>query len=765
VTQPERTEYAGIADRLAGKHVLLTGVTGFVGEALLHLLLSEVPGVRVSVLVRPKGSTSGSARIARLLGKPIFVDVVEAAGDVEALMAARVAVVEGDLGDVPPLPTGLDAVVHCAGDVSFDPPVDEAFATNVVGVRGLLERIAQASPGAHYVHVSTAYVSGRRRGPIPEGRLDHPVDVDAELAWGSAQRADVEARSRSVEVLGRLRRRAERDHGRAGLVTAANAAEEERRTWVKDELVRLGTERARSLGWTDCYTFTKALGERVVEAYAADGHPVTVYRPSIIESALERPYPGWIEGFKMAEPLILAYGRGELPLFPAAADTTIDIVPIDHVVASLVAILAHPPEAAEPAYFHLSSGHRNPVTFGMLYDYVRAYFAENPFDFGDRGAARLPEWSWPGAAAVERILLTGERGHKAADWLLSRAPRGDRARAAVKKLDTQGRRLRFLRRYLDLYKEYAQADMRFVDDETMALFASLSPEDRERFAFDTAVIDWRDYLYGVHAPAVTKPVRELDQLRRMRERRAPSDELKPLAAPSEESARVAAFFDLDGTLLSSNVIESYLWLRLGELSGGGRVAELARVARKVPGWINADRVERNSLLRSVYKEYAGARLADLEAIADGDLTQHVLGRLAPGAVRRIREHRAAGHTVVLVTGAVRPITRPLAPLFDHVEAVDLAVDDRGVCTGHLAASPLAGEARAAWIQQYARAHDIDLHRSYAYADSHSDLPMLQAVGHPVAVRPDVPLYRAATKGHWKIVDWSSPATSSRAVVR
>ena len=71
---------------------------------------------------------------------------------------------------------------------------------------------------------------------------------------------------------------------------------------------------------------------------------VSIVRPSIIESALERPHLGWIEGFKMAEPLILAYGRGELPEFPAAPDTIVDIVPVDHVVAAIVAVLAHPPE-------------------------------------------------------------------------------------------------------------------------------------------------------------------------------------------------------------------------------------------------------------------------------------------------------------------------------------------------------------------------------------------------------------------------------------
>ena len=743
---------ASVADRLDGQHVLLTGVTGFVGEALLQLLLREVPGIRVTVLVRPKGSTTAEARVAALLRKPVF-EGIEGAGD-------RVAVLSGDLSDVPPLPTDLDAVVHCAGDVSFDPPVDEGFTTNVVGTRDLLDRIRETGTDPHYVHISTAYVAGRRRGVILEGPVDHDVDLAAELAWGLTQRTAIEHRSRSAYVLETERKKAERTHSRAGLLTAASATEAARKEWVKAELVRVGTERARSLGWTDCYTFTKALGERVVEEYAAD-HRVSIVRPSIIESALEKPYPGWIEGFKMAEPLILAYGRGELPEFPASADTVIDIVPVDHVVAAIVAVLASPPEAGTPAYFHVSSGGRNPLTFRRLYDAVRAYFDEHPFAGTDRGAVRLPEWRFAGSQAVERLLSTSERAHKAANYVLGRAPRGDRTRDLARKLDQQGRRLEFLRRYLDIYHEYAVAELHFSDAHTLALFESLDADDRERFAFDTAVVDWDYYLREVHCPAVTAPVRRMDEARRAR-RRAADPTLKPVAHPSAEgSGEVAAFFDMDGTLLSSNVIETYLWLRLREQNGGEKAAEIGRMVARLPGLVRAERRERSSFLRSVYREYEGARLSDLEEIADAHLTDHVLSRLSPDAVRRIREHRAAGHRTVLITGAIGPLTRPLAPLFDHIEAAELAVDSRGVCTGFLASSPLVGESRSAWMRGYAAEHGIDLTKSYGYADSHSDLPLLEAVGRPVAVRPDVPLYRHARRQRWTIVDWASSTSNSR----
>ncbi|MDN5851292.1 MAG: HAD-IB family hydrolase [Actinomycetia bacterium] len=756
----------GIATRLASKHVLLTGVTGFVGQALLHRLLADVPGVTVTLLIRRKGSNSGEARARSLLGKPIFADVRERAGDVDALLESRVRVLEGDMGDVPELPADLDAVVHCAGDVSFNPPVDHAFKTNVVGTRDLLRRIEEAGNDVHYVHVSTAYVAGRRRGTVLEGPVDHDVDLEAELSWGLGQREAVERESRSSDVLAKARTKAERDHGRAGLLTAAAATEERRREWVSEELVRLGTERARSLGWTDCYTFTKAMGERVVEAYAANA-PVSIVRPSIIESALTTPHPGWIEGFKMAEPLILAYGRGELPEFPAAPDTVIDIVPVDHVVAAIVAVLAQPPEAGSPDYFHVASSARNPLPFGRLYDSVREYYDEHPFAFGDRGATRLPDWRFPGAQAVERLLSTSERAHKAADFVIDRAPRSDRTRDLARKLDRQGRRLEFLRRYLDLYREYTQTDLRFADDNTMSLYASLSEKDRERFAFDTAVVDWPTYLKDIHCPAVTEPLRKLDEARRKRKRNDESlAKLPPRSAEPDDTDKpagqnVAAFFDMDGTMLSSNVIETYLWLRLREMSAAERAGHLGRISTRLPGMMRAERHDRSAFLRSIYREYEGARLADLDEVVDAALTDHVLTRLAAAAVRRVREHRAAGHRTVLITGAIRPLTRPLAPLFDHIEAAELAVDDHGVCTGFLASSPLTGEARASWMRQWARGNDVDLAASYGYADSHSDLPLLDAVGRPVAVRPDVTLYRHARKNRWRIVDWASPDSIGR----
>jgi fatty acyl-CoA reductase len=736
---------ARMAEAFAGRRLFVTGVTGFVGEALLERVLHDLPDTSVIVAVRRQGTLGAVQRVEQLLRKPAFGRLRARDGDaaVDALVGTRIDVVETDLVDIPPLPSDIDVVVHCAGEVSFDPPIDEGFATNLHGTLRLLAAIAASNGTPHYVHVSTAYVVGRREGHVAEGALGHSVDWRAEADAARRARVTVEDASRSPGRLAEFVREAERAHGRTGPAAVADDAERRRREWVREQLVEAGRQRARTLGWTDCYTFTKAMAERAVEETAAR-LPVTIIRPSIIESALEQPFPGWIEGFKMAEPLILAYGRGDLPDFPGVPDSTIDIIPVDLVVNATLAAAATPPRPGAPAYFTVCSGARNPLTFHRLYDLVRTFFTSHPLEQRDRGAVRVPAWEWPGAERVDQLLRLGERAHNAADRIVTSLPRAPRTRDWAHSLDRQGRRLEFLRRYFNLYRPYAEAELHFSDTHTLALHASLHPEDRAAFGFDAAAIDWSHYILDVHAPAVTAPLRSTSSGRRRR------------GAATRELAGgegVVAVFDMDGTLLPSNVVESYLWLRLPELSAGARTREVAEVLRALPRWLLTERRDRSAFLRAVYRRYAGADYDELVRIVDEDVTDIVLGRLAPAATRAVREHRAAGHHTVLVTGAVAPLARPVAPLFDEVVAADLVVGTDGRCTGFLRQPPLVGEARAAWLAHRARAAGWDMDRSYAYADSISDLPLLRAVGHPTVVDPDVALSRVARRHRWPVAEW------------
>lgn len=745
-----------LADLLAGKKVAMTGVTGFIGEQMLWAFLRDCPNTSTAVLVRPKGSLTATDRVRSLLAKPIFKEIVEAAGGVDALIDARIDVIAGDLPNVPVLPRDIDVLVHCAGDVSFDPPIDQAFKTNVIGTRALLGRFLESVTDAdgnleripHYVHISTAYTAGRRRGAIPEAAHVHDVDVDAETEAALRMAEHVEDASRSSEQLTKLRKEAEALHRQAGYLTTSEDTERRRLEWVKAELVRAGTERARSLGWTDVYTFAKAMGERVVAAMGKDIR-VSVVRPAIVESSLKDPYPGWIEGFKMADPIILAYGRGQLPEFPASPDAVIDIIPCDHVVNAIVAVCATEPEIGKAEYYHCSSGARNPLTFRGIYEQVRAYFERHPYNEGT-GSTKLATWTFPGAEPVERMLWVSDKATKLADKALGWAPRSKRVRKLATGIDKTRAQLDFLGKYLSLYGEYLQSELHFVDDNTLALHRSLHPDDAERWGFDSASFDWTHYMQDVHAPSICDPVRRLEARRKRRQSR--SGTFKDVL-PSE--ANVLAAFDLDGTVMATNVVETYLWARMPELSPAGRVAEIAKLVAALPTYIGAERRDRGVFLRSIYRRYEGADLAELERYVDERLSPLILDRMSPEAIRRVREHRDAGHTTVLMTGVIRPLTRPFEGLFDHIVAADLAVDAEGRCTGFLSGPPMVGESRSAWLHHFATLHDVDLAGSFAYADSHVDLPMLRAVGNPVAVSPDIGLMRAARSRGWSIVDWPS----------
>jgi HAD superfamily phosphoserine phosphatase-like hydrolase len=131
----------------------------------------------------------------------------------------------------------------------------------------------------------------------------------------------------------------------------------------------------------------------------------------------------------------------------------------------------------------------------------------------------------------------------------------------------------------------------------------------------------------------------------------------------------------------------------------------------------------------------------------------LLTKSFPAGIRRVREHKHLGHRTLLITGALDFVLKPFEPLFDDVVCAQLGERD-GRLTGELVKAPPTGEARALVMAEYADAHGLRLEESVAYADSASDLPMLEAVGHPVAVNPEAKLATIARKRGWHVEHWS-----------
>jgi fatty acyl-CoA reductase len=729
---------------LAGAHVFLTGATGFVGQAVLERLLSSHPDTRISILVRTKGSATTETRLANLLRKPVFKAWKEKVGDEEAarVLAERVSVVAGSLTSISELPGDIDVVIHGASTVSFDPPIDEAFDTNVGGALGLYGALLASGSDPHVVHVSTCYVGGIRKGVLPEASLTHEVDWRAEAVAAKQARERVELASREPENLRRFIGRSRAVNGKAGPQAVAQAAETARAEWVTRELVDYGRTRAESLGWTDVYTLTKAFGERAAEElWAQAGHRLSVVRPAIIESAISHPFPGWIDGFKVADPLILAYGRGQLPDFPGLPDSVLDIIPVDYVVNAIIAAAGTDPAPEEPQYYHVNSGASNPLPFHEMYENVNEFFTANPLPHED-GHISVPLWRFPGARKVERALKRREDIADFAERTITRMPSNKRTQKWLDGVHTNQSALETLRGYTELYRAYVQTEIIFDDSNARRLHESLPADQRADLGFDVSAIDWNDYFQRVHFPAITALTKAFANRPQSNKRGE-----RPLPVRSD----VVAVFDLEGTVLESNLVQQYIWLGITKTF---MARELAGLVVSVPRYLRAERHDRGEFIRTFMRRYEGIRVARIEELVRGRFGRQLINHIYPDALRRAQSHREAGHRTVLVTGTIDLMTTPLAPFFDEIVAGSMHERD-GVLTGYLAAPPLVDEARASWLRQYATEHGFNLSQSYGYGDSHADVPWLQLLGNPTAVNPDTQLYSHAQAKRWAIQSWGT----------
>ena len=740
-------------------------MTGFLGSGVLEKLLRSVPDVgKVLVVVRGNPKYSGEERLARRLMVASAFERLrdDSRVDLAELAGAKVEVLEGDLS----LPDcGFDAkarkrlgkvdiMLHCAATVVFDAPLRQALNTNVEGPRKLIAMMREAGARPRLVHVSTAYVCGARRGAVPEllpGQLPEGPEFDwrQELIDLHATCEAIELRSREPERLDRFRAEAARGLGPAGGPEIARDTERRRLDWIKKQMIAHGISRARALGWNDVYNFTKALAERAVLAEAGDLE-LAIVRPTIIESAMREPEPGWLDGFKVAEPIILGYARGEIPDFPGRVEGLCDIVPVDCVVNCVLAAASAKLEGGKQV-FQVSTGNRNPLRYGALFSLIRDYFRAHPLTGPDGYPITAPDWQFRGRERLEAQTRLASRALKLARGL-SRVvppalPAGRTLRERVRQFDKILSQARY---YSDIYGDYVEMETTFEDHNTQALYASLGPGEREEFFFDIGQLDWFDYIVGAHLPAVT---RMLDQI----EARRKAVTVAPVM-PERDVAPLrpaAAFFDVDGTIVRTTVVHYYLWLELRQRAVAEWPALLTRIAPDLLMWQRLDRKSRAAFNREFYRVYRGLDAALVRSLARETLDEVTLPRMYPSAVQAIRAHRRNGTRVVLLTGALDFVVEPLRPLADEIICARLAELD-GEFTGALEDTPIAGEARSAHMRAWAKQNGVDLADCWAYADSVSDLPMLAAVGNPVAVNPDEALGSEARQREFAIAEWTLP---------
>jgi thioester reductase-like protein/1-acyl-sn-glycerol-3-phosphate acyltransferase len=400
-------------------HVLLTGVTGFVGKVVLWQLLTrreELGIAKVSVLVRSKSGSSrgGKGKDAAAKKKPagqspaerfankvanseIFRSLPDGWRDLVQVVNADLE--QADLGMAPSdrqsLQTSVTHILHCAASVEFDLPIASALGANVEAALHVLELARSCTKLVGMVSVSTAYVSAWRTGPITEtlGHLPRPADeLRQAILDGSRSEADLLAES----------------------------------------------------GHPNTYTYTKCVAEHLLSARRGNV-PLIIVRPSIISAAYATPHPGWIDSTAAFAGCLIFTGLGLIKAWEANPNVRLDVVPVD-VVAERVISAGFGSELPAP-------GQPTPIRLAAmgLQMAMRA-------DYATGSTARFFE-ERPGAKAAPGVFIGGvQHGFLLQDLLRRALPvklartyfslRGKPAQARqIEKLDSRVQQLNAAFRY------------------------------------------------------------------------------------------------------------------------------------------------------------------------------------------------------------------------------------------------------------------------------------------------------------------------------
>ncbi|XP_006659273.1 putative fatty acyl-CoA reductase 7 [Oryza brachyantha] len=478
-----------------GRSILITGSTGFLGKVLVEKILRVQPHVKkLYLLVRANGVESATRRVQNeVTGKEIFQVLKEKyAGGFEDFIQEKVCPLAGDIiyedlglesAKLTELSKEVDIIVNGAATTNFYERYDVAFDSNVMGAKNICEFAKKCTKLKMLLHVSTAYVSGEQEGLI----LEKPFLMGQALSEGT--QLDITSELNLIKET------------RRDLKANCCPEKTEKRT-----MKELGLKRARHFGWPNTYVFTKAMGEMLLGHLR--GHlPVVIIRPSIITSILKEPLPGWTEGIRTIDSVIIGYAKQALPFFLVNLDLIMDVIPGDMVVnAMMVATAAHSEQPTQTVY-HMTSSLRNPAPYAVLADTGHRYFFANPPRMGKKGErARLRRMRFFGTVARFRT-------HMAINYKLPleilRWVNIALCGMLSRRYEEMSRKYRFIMHLVELYAPYTLFKGCFDDINTEKLRIAMKMQEekhdgRHYFDFDPKSIDWEEYFYRVHIPGVVK---------------------------------------------------------------------------------------------------------------------------------------------------------------------------------------------------------------------------------------------------------------------
>ncbi|CAA7060504.1 unnamed protein product [Microthlaspi erraticum] len=477
------SEGIGIVRFLKGKSYLVTGATGFLAKVLIEKLLRESPEIgKIYILMKSKDQESANKRLYDEIISSDLCKVLKQmhGSSYEAFMKSKLIPVIGDIGEAnlgiesetaDKISEEIDVIISCAGRTAFDDRYDSALSVNALGPGRLLSFGKECKKLNLFLHFSTAYVTGKKEGTVVETPLCIGENITSDL------NIEYELKLASEAV--------KKFHG----------SEE-----IK-KLKQLGMERAQHYGWENTYTFTKAMGESIIQSKRGD-LPVVIIRPSVIESSYKEPFPGWLQGIRMSAPLILAYGKDQISHMLGDYQSHCDIIPVDMVVNATIAAMAkhgcgNVPELK--VYNVTSSSHANPLRIGELTDLSQQYLREFPLTKSktvkDLGRMTFHSSLEGFTSSVSNTISKQER-------VINNE--GGEAESHTTLSIKGKRKLQYFVSLARTYHPYLFFQARFDDSNTRSLSKELSMEERKMFDFNVGGIEWEHYIVNVHLPGLKR---------------------------------------------------------------------------------------------------------------------------------------------------------------------------------------------------------------------------------------------------------------------
>ncbi len=527
-----------------GKNIFFIGGTGFVGKVTLSMLLHNFPKVgKVYATVRARDARESEIRFwTSIVTSPTFDPLREKYGDgFEAFIREKVLPVNGDVGNeflgmdeakAAKIMADTDVIINGAGNVTFNPPLESALRTNVVGSNNIL-KLARMMKRPTLVHVSTCFVAGKRSGAVWENEqvvgyfprkneligtvfdVDKEIEDCARLSEQARQEADDAVQIAKFRELARTRFEEEgRDPDDESELKSAIFRE--RKMWIRERTTELGAARAEYWGWTNIYTYSKSLAEQIIAKQ--DDIVKILVRPSIVESANKYPFAGWNEGFTTTAPLILIALRGQ-PIIPVNEKLVLDIIPVDMVAGAILgAAMNALVDDKPPLVFQVSSGDSNPNDMkrivGLVGLYKRDYFKEK--DTGNKLVNSV-------AAMIETAPVTQKTYDRFSAPMLNKL-----AKTANSLLDKAaptwaGGRLSNivsdLKKSVENFEQTTQETINafamfkpfmienayeYRSDNVRALMSIVKKSEQELLPWYPEKLDWYDYWLNVHFPGMRK---------------------------------------------------------------------------------------------------------------------------------------------------------------------------------------------------------------------------------------------------------------------